>query len=314
MLIFRRGIIGQRILEEMSDQENVIDDPIEDASVIETPTMSKNQFKKQLKKERWEATRGERAVKRKEKRLRQKTEKASKNDLDDVNTEHDQQRPSKKFRSKKSNEPIQWSPISVCIDATFDDKMTEGEIVSFAGQIKRCYSANRFTEHPVHLSVCGIRDDDSKVKARWDRLDPQHVRWSEHIKISTENFEDHYTDKAKLVYLTPDSENTLTHLDDDKVYIIGGIVDKNRHKSLCFNKALEMGIETAKLPIEEYIQMSSRKVLTVNHVFDIIIKFLEQKQSNGTSDEHDQVDIGEYWKTAFNEVIPQRKLNDKNNQ
>ena len=34
--------------------------------------------------------------------------------------------------------------------------------------------------------------------------------------------------KEKLVYLTADAEETLQSFDPEKVYVIGGIVDRNR--------------------------------------------------------------------------------------
>ena len=94
-----------------------------------------------------------------------------------------------------------------------------------------------------------------------------------------------------IVYLSSDSENTLTTLSPYTTYIIGGIVDKNRHKGLCHKRACDAGIPTAKLPIGEYMTMQSRTVLTVNHVMEIMIRWLE------TGD----------WGKAFLKVIPKRK-------
>jgi tRNA (guanine9-N1)-methyltransferase len=97
--------------------------------------------------------------------------------------------------------------------------------------------------------------------------------------------------EPSLVYLTSDSPHTLDRLSPNTSYIIGGIVDKNRHKGLCYKRACERGIPTAKLPIGEYMTMQSRSVLAVNHVVEIMLKWLE------TGD----------WGEAFLSVIPKRK-------
>lgn len=94
-----------------------------------------------------------------------------------------------------------------------------------------------------------------------------------------------------IVYLTSDSPHILDRLSPNTSYIIGGIVDKNRHKGICYRRACERGIPTAKLPIGEYMTMQSRSVLAVNHVVQIMLKWLE------TGD----------WGEAFLSVIPKRK-------
>ncbi|KAF9897415.1 tRNA (guanine(9)-N(1))-methyltransferase, partial [Lobosporangium transversale] len=99
----------------------------------------------------------------------------------------------------------------------------------------------------------------------------------------------------KVVYLSADSPNTITQLEENTCYVLGGIVDKNRYPNLCQNKAEKLGIETAQLPIGDYIQMSSRRILTVNQVFEILLQFIECND----------------WKEAFLKVIPQRKLEEK---
>lgn len=71
--------------------------------------------------------------------------------------------------------------------------------------------------------------------------------------------------KDSLVYLTADSENVIEELESGKTYVLGGIVDKNRYKKLCYNIAHEAGIQTARLPLGEYLEMQTRKVLTINH-------------------------------------------------
>ena len=97
--------------------------------------------------------------------------------------------------------------------------------------------------------------------------------------------------KASIIYLTADSPHTLDRLEANTSYIIGGIIDKNRHKGLCYKRARERGIATARLPIGEYMTMQSRSVLAINHVVEIMLKWLE------TGD----------WGESFLSVIPKRK-------
>ncbi|KAF8165668.1 guanine-1-methyltransferase-domain-containing protein [Crassisporium funariophilum] len=102
-----------------------------------------------------------------------------------------------------------------------------------------------------------------------------------------------YSTQNSVVYLTADSEEELTELRADETYIIGGICDHNRYKNLCLNKARESGIRTARLPIGRYLaSLPTRKVLTVNQVFEILVKWVETKD----------------WEESLYSVIPKRKF------
>ncbi|RGP78549.1 tRNA guanine-N 1--methyltransferase [Fusarium longipes] len=94
-----------------------------------------------------------------------------------------------------------------------------------------------------------------------------------------------------IVYLSSDSPYTLERLEPNTSYVIGGLVDKNREKGLCYKRARARGIRTARLPIGQYMVMQSRTVLTTNHVVEIMLKWLEY----------------ENWGEAFMSVIPKRK-------
>lgn len=94
-----------------------------------------------------------------------------------------------------------------------------------------------------------------------------------------------------IVYLTADSPYTLDRLEPNTTYVIGGIIDKNREKGLCYRIAREKKVRTAKLPIGEYMVLQHRHVLATNHVLEIMLKWLE------TGD----------WGSAFMHVIPTRK-------
>ena len=94
-----------------------------------------------------------------------------------------------------------------------------------------------------------------------------------------------------IIYLTSDSPNELADFEEDKVYIIGGLVDHNHHKSLCYDIAVKNEFSHARLPISKFLSMKTRMVLTVNQVFQIVCKYVEFKD----------------WKKAFVSTLPKRK-------
>lgn len=98
-------------------------------------------------------------------------------------------------------------------------------------------------------------------------------------------------EKGETIYLTSESSYTLTRLKPNCTYIVGGLVDKNREKGICFRRATERNVKTARLPIGEFMEMTSRKVLATNHVVEIMLKWLQSGD----------------WAAAFEAVIPKRK-------
>ncbi|KAF8414272.1 hypothetical protein HHK36_002273 [Tetracentron sinense] len=152
--------------------------------------------------------------------------------------------------------------------------------------IMYCYAVNGRSILPGHLWLTGCRGE---LETQLQRL-PGFDKWiiEKECRSYIEALQDQ---KENLVYLTADAETVLDELDMKKIYIIGGLVDRNRWKGITMKKAKDQGIQTAKLPIGNYLKMSSSQVLTVNQVVEILLKFLEIRD----------------WKTSFFQVIPQRK-------
>jgi tRNA (guanine9-N1)-methyltransferase len=91
-------------------------------------------------------------------------------------------------------------------------------------QIERCYASNRRYKSSVH---CIVSSYSGRLKQRFQTILKESTSW----KI---DFQEKYVTElyplSSLVYLSSDSPNILTELNSDKVYIIGGLIDRNRHK------------------------------------------------------------------------------------
>ncbi|EMR08561.1 hypothetical protein PNEG_03041 [Pneumocystis murina B123] len=260
------------------DPDEILNKDVKTNESIEN--LSKRTIKRRLKKKKWEETKAERRKYKKERDKIKKLEKHKKHVEAGMHS----------IKLKKNQIP---SEIKVIIDCGFDDKMIDKEIVSLSSQLTRCYSDNRKCAYPVELYVTSF---GGRLAERMKTvLKSQYMSWRG-IQFFDESYdalcEKEGFSKEDFIYLTADSENTVHELNKNKIYIIGGLVDKNRYKNLCLDKAKSQGIYTAQLPIENHIKMASRKVLTVNQVLEIMHQWIEIKD----------------WEKAFLNVIPMRKL------
>ncbi|KAL9114109.1 MAG: hypothetical protein Q9227_001881 [Pyrenula ochraceoflavens] len=282
------------------------------------PPLSKNQRKKLKRREEWEARRPERKQIRKQKaaekkqrqRLNREQALAEGGQAPDGSTHG------------RSQTPRAVLPVTFLIDCGFDDLMIDKELISLASQITRAYSDNSHAPYQAHLMVSSF---GGKLKDRFETvLSNHHRNWKGfefendnfvaasklaatamankkyRLKEGTpnaafsrelENLKDCSEPEGEVVYLTSESPNTLQELKPYSTYIIGGLVDKNRHKGLCYKAACDHGVKTARLPISDFMDMQSRFVLATNHVIEIMLRWLEYGD----------------WGEAFLKVMPKRK-------
>eukprot|EP00536_Pseudo-nitzschia_multiseries_P008529 jgi/Psemu1/325247/estExt_fgenesh1_pg.C_2170003 len=230
-------------------------------------------------------------------------------------------------RREDDAETSDGSNLDECELTSFESVMREREIASLAQQIRYCYSYNRKSPNPVLVSVTGLTSGQTSVVRGFPSVhqilerETGFCEWKRRMFDCTDDtLEDYYglantasttstagdgeasaqpQPQPRIVYLTSDSQHMLHHLEEDTVYVLGGIVDRNRLKGATLRRATEelSGVQTARLPLEEYLRennltMSTTKVLTVNHVFDILLRCHQH---------------GGDWGAAFREVLPSRK-------
>lgn len=236
--------------------------------------ISKRQQKRMLKQLRWEQWKPlKRAIAKSKSKIKRQQARLNNIDLG----------PSRKAL-KKSTMANSTCKLRVVLDFSYDHLMSEREQRKACKQLARCYSLNRRAKNPLQFYVTNFT---GKTKEDMQRNNG-YINWDVHFH------EESYLDlfkKEETVYLSSDSENIITELDNSKVYIIGGLVDHNAHKNESLAKARHQGIQHGQLPLRKFLEMKSRNILTIDHVFDILLHVTE-----GTS-----------WKDAFLKVLPARK-------
>lgn len=177
--------------------------------------------------------------------------------------------------------------IRICIDCRYDSMMTEKDVGSLQKQIAFSYASNRRLTTPCQLYLTNV---DGQLEPRLASNGAKN--WD--VFLHSEPLEKVFSHED-ILYLTSESENVLSStepLDERTVYVIGGLVDHNSRKGLCHQLAVQNQWRHARLPIDEFIKLNTRRVLACNHVLEILLNYIQ---------------LGD-WKNAFEENIPKRKL------
>ncbi|XP_050543459.1 tRNA methyltransferase 10 homolog A [Daktulosphaira vitifoliae] len=241
---------------------------------FDEPILSKRQKKKILKQQKWLETKAKRKEFNKEKKKERKKWKA------DMKAAGHEIIKVKTTKMKESS-----CKTRIVLDMSYDHLMSNKDLCKCSNQILRCYGLNRRMKNPMQLYFCSF---EGKVKETMLKHNGYEY-WD--INYIEESF-DKIFNKEELVYLTSDSNNILNTIDENKVYVIGGLVDHNSCKGASLNHAEQLGISHARLPINEYIDMKTRKILTINHVYEVISKVVS----------------GDSWKDALVSTLPKRKI------
>ena len=211
---------------------------------------------------------------------------------------------SKRDRLRLEKEKLRNSLLAkpnVVIDCHYEIHMTDKEINKTRMQILLCYSLLKTQDKIFHLHLGNFKIQ-SKLQDMFVEKTPGFSNMSI-TKFENSVFE--YFDRKTIIYLTPDSENVLSEITEDSVYVIGGFVDDHIQRYRSYNRCKTLKVATARLPIAENFRNVNHKqeVLTINQVFAVLLSV------------HNNVS----WKDALIKVLPTRKgyilketANDKN--
>ena len=251
-------------------------------TAAEAEKMSKRALKRKMKRETWLEGRAERRKEEKKKKKAKMEKARAEGKYETTFSQH-------RKRLKQMKMVDSGCKIRVALDYSFGHLMNQRDCGKSLKQLMHCYAINRRLENPMQMFVTGfVGQCESEMKKH-----SGYENWDCHFSKESYTEVFGHLPKNNIVYLTSESENVVgDSLDESKVYVIGGLVDHNNQKGLCYDLAKEKGIGHARLPIGENIDMKTRKVLTIDHVF----KILAAVGSEGKS-----------WKDALLETLPERK-------
>ncbi len=189
--------------------------------------------------------------------------------------------------------------LRVAIDLAFSELMNSKELRSLNKQLFHSAAMNRGCGSPLDLYLTSFgsarlnADALSCVVAQQEKKaarDDSAYQDRPYATIVEESVSEHW-DPNEVVYLTPDARVPLEKLNPQRIYVIGGLVDKTVRKKISLRRARELGVAVGRLPIGEH-SPGLHPILTL----PAVVRILAGVQS------------GEAWSEAIVHGAPTRQL------
>ncbi|CAM5115425.1 unnamed protein product [Eretmochelys imbricata] len=230
----------------------------------------------------------EKIVTAKKKKRKQEKERRKAKHAEDKGAAHQHSKRVLKEIAKERLLAAKQAAPWLCVDLSLTSRMTKKEISRLAAQIRRLYGSNKKAGKPFWICLTGFVAG-SPISEECFRMNDGFSNYL--MDTTPESYLDLFPLET-IVYLTPDSENAwprvrsvsflaLQDIDPHRVYVLGGLVDESIQKKLTLQKAQEHSLQTARLPIAEYMVRNTNvknyhsETLAINQVFDALSTYYE---------------------------------------
>lgn len=177
----------------------------------------------------------------------------------------------------------------VVVNCSFAENMARRDLTSLAKQLQLSYTAVRDLRSPIQLHFTSLHSGNPGMYIL-NKIG--YEKWLVHAH--TQSVWDLF-EPAQLVVLSPDAEEDLDEVLEDKVYVIGGLVDRVIQRNQTKAQAEAQGdIALRRLPIKTFGPPGMYPVLNI----DVVVSILHERLTRGKDSD---------WREILLHCMPQRQ-------
>ncbi|RHZ04703.1 hypothetical protein DYB31_008516, partial [Aphanomyces astaci] len=238
----RRVVLTWRKVTDQAGNDNTASEASAANAADEAPKIGKTQLRRLKREQIWTAVKEKKRLKKEEKKALRPAVEQPVLDMSDAAVLVRKERSILKRESflMRANE----GP-TIVIDCGFEEDMTSREKKSLSQQIMFSYGVNKRSDTPATMFLTSLTGETEANLVKIGGFGT----W-----LGVRSF-----------FRSILHKNVNPHALVPVVYIIGGIVDRNRLKGATLDKAVAQGIQTAKLPLDKLLDMGQATRILVDY-------------------------------------------------